>query len=46
MVNEEYLHKLRHSAAHVMAQSVQELFPGAKLKHNNQTSATNCNKCK
>jgi len=28
---EEYLHKLRHSAAHVMAQAVQELFPGTKL---------------
>jgi threonyl-tRNA synthetase len=28
---EEYLHKLRHSAAHVMAQAVTELFPGTKL---------------
>src|SRR5882672_4081322 len=28
---EEYLSKLRHSAAHVMAQAVQELFPGTKL---------------
>ena len=28
---EDVLHKLRHSAAHVMAQAVQELFPEAKL---------------
>jgi len=28
---EDYLHKLRHSTAHVMAQAVQELFPGTKL---------------
>jgi len=28
---EEYLHKLRHSTTHVMAQVVQELFPGTKL---------------
>src|SRR5437667_12293781 len=28
---EEYLHNLRHSTAHVMAQAVQELFPGTKL---------------
>lgn len=26
-----YLYKLRHSAAHLMAQAVQELYPGAKL---------------
>ncbi|MBI2070086.1 MAG: threonine--tRNA ligase [Elusimicrobia bacterium] len=28
---EEALHRLRHSCAHVMAQAVQELFPGTKL---------------
>src|SRR5450631_1153508 len=28
---EEYLFKLRHSTTHVMAQAVQELFPGTKL---------------
>ncbi len=28
---EEYLNSLRHSTAHVMAQAVQELFPGTKL---------------
>src|SRR5216684_8431985 len=28
---EEYLQSLRHSAAHVMAQAVTELFPGTKL---------------
>jgi threonyl-tRNA synthetase len=28
---EENLNKLRHSTAHVMAQAVQELFPGTKL---------------
>ncbi len=28
---ELYLEKLRHSAAHVMAQAVQELYPGTKL---------------
>src|SRR5437773_11990213 len=28
---EEYLNHLRHSTAHVMAQTVQELFPGTKL---------------
>jgi len=28
---EDYLHKLRHSASHVMAQAVLEKFPGAKL---------------
>jgi threonyl-tRNA synthetase len=28
---EEYLNHLRHSTAHVMAQAVQELFPGTKL---------------
>lgn len=28
---EEYLFKLRHSATHVMAQAVQELFPGTKI---------------
>src|ERR1700674_4795194 len=27
----EYLNNLRHSTAHVMAQAVQELFPGTKL---------------
>ena len=27
----EYLEKLRHSCAHVMAQAVQELFPGTKI---------------
>ncbi len=27
----DYLFKLRHSAAHVMAQAVQELFPGTKI---------------
>src|SRR5512146_2720507 len=29
--NDEYLHNLRHSTAHVMAQAVQELFPGTKI---------------
>lgn len=29
--NNETLHVLRHSASHIMAQAVQELFPGAKL---------------
>jgi threonyl-tRNA synthetase len=29
--SEEYLSHLRHSTAHVMAQAVQELFPGTKL---------------
>ena len=28
---EEHLYKLRHSTTHVMAQAVQELFPGTKL---------------
>ncbi|MCB4756905.1 MAG: threonine--tRNA ligase [Elusimicrobia bacterium] len=28
---EEYLYKLRHSTSHVMAQAVQELFPGTLL---------------
>ncbi len=28
---EEFLFKLRHSTAHVLAQAVQELFPGTKL---------------
>src|SRR4051812_49066231 len=28
---EEFLYKLRHSTTHVMAQAVQELFPGTKL---------------
>lgn len=28
---EDYLHKLRHSAAHVLAQAVKELFPETKL---------------
>jgi threonyl-tRNA synthetase len=28
---EDYLNSLRHSTAHVMAQAVQELFPGTKL---------------
>lgn len=28
---ESYLYKLRHSAAHLMAQAVTELYPGAKL---------------
>jgi len=28
---QEYLDRLRHSATHVMAQAVQELFPGTKL---------------
>ena len=28
---DSYLYKLRHSAAHLMAQAVQELYPGAKL---------------
>ncbi len=28
---EDYLFKLRHSTAHVMAQAVQELFPGTKI---------------
>src|ERR1041385_4197575 len=27
----EYLDQLRHSCAHVMAQAVQELFPGSKI---------------
>jgi threonyl-tRNA synthetase len=27
----EYLHRLRHSTTHVMAQAVQELFPGTKI---------------
>ncbi len=29
--NQEYLQKLRHSTTHVMAQAVQELFPGTKI---------------
>src|SRR5260370_29091004 len=29
--SEEYLNSLRHSTAHVMAQAVQELFPGTKI---------------
>ncbi len=29
--NNETLHVLRHSTSHIMAQAVQELFPGAKL---------------
>src|SRR3954469_6356067 len=29
--SEEYLSHLRHSCAHVMAQAVQEQFPGTKL---------------
>ena len=28
---ESYLYRLRHSAAHLMAQAVTELFPGSKL---------------
>jgi len=28
---ESYLYRLRHSAAHLLAQAVQELYPGAKL---------------
>ena len=28
---EDYLYRLRHSTTHVMAQAVQELFPGTKL---------------
>ena len=28
---DSYLYRLRHSAAHLMAQAVQELYPGAKL---------------
>ena len=28
---EQMLHRLRHSAAHLMAEAVQELFPGTKL---------------
>jgi threonyl-tRNA synthetase len=28
---EDYLYKLRHSTTHVMAQAVQDLFPGTKL---------------
>jgi threonyl-tRNA synthetase len=28
---QSYLYRLRHSAAHLMAQAVQELYPGAKL---------------
>ena len=29
--NEDYLNKLRHSTTHVMAQVVQEFWPGTKL---------------
>src|SRR3990167_8154027 len=29
--DKDYLYKLRHSTTHVMAQAVQELFPGTKL---------------
>ena len=29
--SQEYLDALRHSCAHVMAQAVQELFPGTKI---------------
>ena len=29
--DKDYLYKLRHSTTHVMAQAVQDLFPGAKL---------------
>jgi threonyl-tRNA synthetase len=29
--NNEYLERMRHSAAHVMAEAVQSLFPGAKF---------------
>ena len=28
---EQFLHRLRHSAAHLMAEAVQDLFPGTKL---------------
>jgi threonyl-tRNA synthetase len=28
---EQYLHRLRHSAAHLLAEAVQDLFPGTKL---------------
>ena len=28
---DSYLYRLRHSAAHLLAQAVQELYPGAKL---------------
>jgi len=31
MTNEDLLYKLRHSTAHVMAQAVQDLFPGTKI---------------
>lgn len=31
MENNNYLHNLRHSAAHLLAQAVLELFPGTKL---------------
>lgn len=31
VVDENYLYKLRHSAAHLLAQAVQDLFPGTKL---------------
>ncbi|MBU1008343.1 threonine--tRNA ligase [Candidatus Dependentiae bacterium] len=31
MKNEERLHNLRHSAAHLLAQAVLELFPGTKI---------------
>ena len=35
MLNERYedshLYKLRHSTAHLMAQAITELYPGAKL---------------
>src|ERR1700761_2888982 len=31
MSKQEHLDQLRHSATHVMAQAVQELFPGTKL---------------
>jgi threonyl-tRNA synthetase len=28
---ESYLYRLRHSAAHLMAQAITELYPGVKL---------------
>ena len=31
ITREEFLHRLRHSTTHVMAQAVQELYPRTKL---------------
>ena len=31
LTKEEYLYRLRHSTSHVMAQAVQDLFPGTKI---------------